>query len=148
MFDPLAEERGIRLATEISGPVTVAGDASRLRQLVTNLVDNAIRFTEPGGTVTLRVDGDAERVRLRVTDTGIGIRVEHLPHVFERFYQADAARSSGGCGLGLSICRWIIAAHGGTIEAASSAAEGTVFTAALPAMIADASHPDVAASGE
>ena len=68
---------------------------------------NAIRFTEPGGTVTLRVDGNAGRAMLRVTDTGVGIRVEHLPHVFERFYQAEAARSSGGVGLGLSI------AHGG-----------------------------------
>jgi signal transduction histidine kinase len=116
--------------------LTVVGDPSRLRQLVTNLVDNALRFAEPGGSVTLRVDGEADRAMLRVTDTGVGIPAEHLPHVFERFYQADGARSSGGCGLGLSICRWIVAAHGGTIGAASGAAEGTVFTATLPTTVA------------
>ena len=131
-FDPLAEERGIRLVAEASGPLTVAGDPSRLRQLVTNLLDNAIRFTEPGGRVTLRVEGGTDRATLRVADTGVGIPAEHLPHVFERFYQADAARSSGGCGLGLSICRWIVKAHGGTMEANSRTSEGSEFTVTLP----------------
>ena len=116
LFLPLADEKGIQLVTDTSIPVTVAGDPSRLRQLVTNLLDNAIRFTEPGGTVTLRVDGIADRAMLRVKDTGIGIPAMHLPHIFERFFQVDAARSSGGYGLGLSICRWIVMAHGGTIE--------------------------------
>ena len=134
MFDPLAEERGIRLIVSTSGAVTVVGDTSRLRQLVTNLLDNAIRFTDPGGTVTLGVNGVAGRAILRVTDTGLGIPSEHLPHIFERFYQADVARSSGGVGLGLSICRWIVKAHGGTIGAASRAAEGTTFTVTLPLM--------------
>ena len=123
MFDPLAEEKGIQLVTDTRSPVTVTGDPSRLRQLVTNLLDNAIRFTEPGGSVTLRVDGIADRAMLRVKDTGIGIPAMHLPHIFERFYQADAARSSGGCGLGLSICRWIVKAHGGTIEVDSRDAQ-------------------------
>ena len=82
--------------------------------------------------MTIHVEGVADRAILRVTDTGIGIAAEHLPHIFERFYQADAARSSGGCGLGLSICRWIVKAHGGTIEARSTPAEGTVFTVTLP----------------
>ena len=132
MFDPLAEEKGIQLVTDTSGPVTVTGDPSRLRQLVTNLLDNAIRFTEPGGSVTLRVDRIADRAMLRVKDTGIGIPAVHLPHIFERFYQADAARSSGGCGLGLSICRWIVKAHGGTIEGDSEEANGTEFTVRLP----------------
>ena len=124
MFDPLAEEKGIQLVTDTSSPVRVTGDPSRLRQLVTNLLDNAIRFTEPGGSVTLRVDFIAERAILRVKDSGIGIPAMHLPHIFERFYQADAARSSGGCGLGLSICRWIVRAHGGTIEVDSREAQG------------------------
>jgi heavy metal sensor kinase len=132
MFDPLAEERGIRLVADVSGPVTLSGDPSRLRQLVTNLVDNAVRFTEPGGTVTLRVHGVAGRAILRVTDTGLGIPSEHLPHIFERFYQADVARSSGGCGLGLSICRWIVKAHGGVIEAESGQGKGAEFTVNLP----------------
>jgi heavy metal sensor kinase len=134
MFEPLAEERGIRLAADVVKPATIAGDPSRIRQLVTNLVDNAIRFTEPGGSVAVGVDGVASRAILRVTDTGTGIPAEHLPHIFERFYQADAARASGGCGLGLSICRWIARAHGGTIEARSAPGRGTEFTVILPSM--------------
>ncbi len=112
--------------------MTVWGDPSRLRQLVTNLLDNAVRFTDPGGSVTLRVDRNADRAMLRVKDTGIGIPAAHLPHIFERFYQADAARSSGACGLGLSICRWIVKAHRGTIEADSAERKGTEFTVVLP----------------
>jgi signal transduction histidine kinase len=137
MFEPLAEERGIRLAAEVANPATIAGDPSRIRQLVTNLVDNAIRFTEPGGSVAVGVDGVASRAILRVADTGIGIPAEHLPHIFERFYQADAARASGGCGLGLSICRWIAGAHRGTIEARSAPGHGTEFTVRLPLMHAN-----------
>jgi signal transduction histidine kinase len=132
MFDPLAEERGIRLVVDVSGPVTVTGDPSRLRQLVTNLLENAIRFTESGGRVTLKVEALADRATLRVTDTGVGIRADHLPHIFERFYQVDAARSSGSGGLGLSICRWIVKAHGGTIAAVSEEAQGAEFVVSMP----------------
>lgn len=130
MFDPLAEERGLRLIGVIGPTVIVSGDPSRLRQLVTNLVDNSIRFTEPGGSVTVRVRGDADRAQVVVADTGIGIPAEHLPHIFERFYQADASRACGG-GLGLSICRWIVKAHGGTIEARSGGG-GAEFVVTLP----------------
>lgn len=144
MYEPLAEERGVSLIADTSSPVPVLGDASRLRQLVTNLVDNAITFTGPGGTVTLQVERDDTRARLIVRDTGEGIAANHLPHVFERFYQANPARSSGGCGLGLSICRWIAGAHGGTIGAASGAGGGMVFTTTLPTIVADAGHPGVA----
>jgi heavy metal sensor kinase len=137
MFEPLAEERGIRLTAEVPGPVSIQADPSRIRQLITNLVDNALRFTEPGGSVTVRVEsfdsaGRLSCVILSVSDTGIGIPAEHLPHIFERFYQVDAARSSGGCGLGLSLCRWIVRAHGGRIEARSTPGEGTTFTVTLP----------------
>lgn len=132
MYDPLAEERGVSLIADTASPVVVLGDSSRLRQLVTNLVDNAIKFTPPGGSVTLRVERDDTRARLVVRDTGVGVAAVHLPHIFERFYQADPARSSGGCGLGLSICRWIVGAHGGTIEARSGVGAGTTFVVALP----------------
>jgi heavy metal sensor kinase len=132
MFDPLAEEKGIQLVIDKNSPVTISGDASRLRQLLTNLLDNAIRFTGPGGSVTLEIDAIADQVILRVKDSGIGIPPAHLPHIFERFYQVDAARSSGGCGLGLSICRWIATAHGGRIEAVSGDARGAEFTVTLP----------------
>ncbi len=133
MFEAVAEERGVRLVAELAGPATIPGDASRIRQLVTNLVDNAIRFTEPGGSVTLRVNAVANSATLLVTDTGIGIPAGDLPHIFERFYQVDTARASGGCGLGLSICRWIVEAHGGTIDVRNTPGKGTVFTVALPA---------------
>lgn len=131
-YEPLAEERGVNLIADTASPVPVLGDASRLRQLVTNLVDNAIKFTPAGGTVTLRVERDGTRARLVVKDTGEGIAAGHLPHIFERFYQANPARSSGGSGLGLSICRWIAGAHGGTIEAKSGEGRGTTFVVVLP----------------
>jgi signal transduction histidine kinase len=141
MFDPLAEDKGIRLITDSPMPVTIGGDSSRLRQLVTNLLENAIRFTEPGGSVTLRVNAVEDRAMLRVTDTGIGIPAEHLPHIFERFYQADVARTSGG-GLGLSICRWIVKAQGGTIAVDSGEAKGTEFTVTLPQVQAIKAGPE------
>lgn len=132
MYEPLAEERGVILTAHTASPVAVLGDSSRLRQLMTNLVDNAIKFTGPGGTVTLRIERDETRARLIVRDTGEGIAESHLPHIFERFYQVSSARSSGGCGLGLSICRWIVDAHGGAIEANSDEGAGTIFLVVLP----------------
>jgi signal transduction histidine kinase len=124
--------------------VTVTGDTSRLRQLVTNLLDNAIRFTEPGGSVTLRVNRSADCAMLQVKDTGIGIPAVHLPHLFERFHQVDPARSSGGCGLGLSICRWIVKAHGGSIEARNGEVNGAEFTVVLPLENVTSSRPETA----
>ena len=132
MFEPLAEERGVSLVSSPTSLVAVVGDSSRLRQLVTNLVDNAIKFTGVGGTVTVRVERDGGRVRLLVSDSGIGIPAEHLPHVFERFYQASPARTGNGYGLGLSICKWIVEAHGGTLQVESRPGSGTTFVVALP----------------
>lgn len=131
-YEPLAEERGVNLVADTASPVPVLGDASRLRQLVTNLVDNAIKFTPAGGTVTLRVERDGTQARLVVKDAGEGIAAGQLPHIFERFYQANPARSSGGSGLGLSICRWITQAHGGSIEATSGEGTGTTLVVVLP----------------
>jgi signal transduction histidine kinase len=135
MYEPLAEERGVDFRWECPVGVSVLGDAQRLRQLVTNLVDNAIKFTRPGGSVMLRVGAFESQARLTVTDTGIGINADHLPRIFNRFYQADAARSSAGTGLGLSICRWIVEAHGGALEVRSDEGRGTTFTVVLPASI-------------
>lgn len=132
LFDPLADERGVALMADTAEAVLVAGDAARLRQLVINLVDNAVRFADPGGSVKLRVARAGGNAVLCVANTGTGISPEHLPRLFDRFYQVDPSRSSDGCGLGLSICRWIIQAHGGTVEVRSDAAEGTEFTVTLP----------------
>ncbi|MBX6315102.1 MAG: heavy metal sensor histidine kinase [Isosphaeraceae bacterium] len=134
MYQPLAEERGLELAWDRPDPIPTQGDPARLRQLLTNLLDNAIKFNEAGGTVTVRVEQAGDRTRLVVADTGVGIPAEHLPHIFERFYQADPARAAGGSGLGLSICRWIAEAHGGAIRAESTSGTGSMFTAEFPAM--------------
>lgn len=132
MYEPLAEERGIAFRWECPPRIVVPGDAHRLRQLVTNLIDNAMKFTPSGGSVLLQVQTVGHEARLLVTDTGVGIACGHLPHIFERFYQADPARSSTGSGLGLSICRWIVEAHGGDIAAESVNGTGSRFTAKLP----------------
>ena len=127
-------------------PVVVLGTPDRLHQLVTNLVENAIRYTPPGGHVAVEVratlDGYA---RLDTIDDGIGIAPEHLPRVFDRFYRVDPARSraTGGTGLGLSIVRHVAESHGGTVSASSVPGAGSTFTVILPAERAtpDASTP-------
>jgi signal transduction histidine kinase len=109
-----------------------------LRQVVRNLLDNAIKFTPPGGriTVDLAMDRQHKRTTLRVSDSGIGIATEDLPRVFERFYRADKSRSRdqspGGSGLGLAICQAIISALHGKIQVQSHLGQGSVFTVSLP----------------
>ncbi len=132
MYEPLAEERGIGFRWECPTPAPILGDAQRLRQLVTNLVDNAMKFTPPGGSVLLTVRGDGQEARMTLTDTGVGIKAGDLSRVFDRFFQADTARTSAGSGLGLSICQWIVKAHDGAIEITSREGQGTRFTVALP----------------
>jgi signal transduction histidine kinase len=119
----------------------VMGDADRLRQLLLNLVDNAIKYTLPGGQVTLSLYNDPEWVRVDVADNGIGIPEEDLqpgqdgrPQIFERFYRSDPARSRerGGTGLGLSIAWWIAQAHRGHITVESTMDEGSTFSVMLP----------------
>jgi heavy metal sensor kinase len=128
-------EDGTReLVLEANDPLTVRGDAERLRQLIWNLVENAIRYTPAGGTVTVSLRRRGPVAELTVSDTGIGIPPEHLAHIFERFYRVDTGRSRalGGTGLGLSIVRQIAAAHGGQVRVRSTPGEGSTFTVALP----------------
>jgi two-component system OmpR family sensor kinase len=115
--------------------VQVLGDPDRLKQLVLNLVDNALRYTPPGGEVTLDVTREGDWAVLRVSDTGVGIPREHIPHIFDRFYRVDSPRTrhSGGTGLGLAICKWVAEAHGGRIEVSSTVDSGSVFSVYLPA---------------
>ena len=114
--------------------LTVRGDAERLRQLIWNLVENALRYTPAGGTVTVSLRRRGPVAELTVADTGIGIPTEHLPHLFERFYRVDTGRSRavGGTGLGLSIVRQITEAHGGQVRVRSTPGIGSTFTVALP----------------
>ena len=115
-------------------PVTLRADEDLLLQLLLNLLDNAIKYTPSGGRVTAGWSTNGAQVELWVRDTGVGIAPEHLPHIFDRFYRADKARSraEGGVGLGLSICRWIAEAHGGSISVESEPGQGSTFTVRLP----------------
>ena len=122
MFGGTAEERSIELTIQTSGQATVRGDERQLRQVISNLVDNALRFTPDGGRIALAVESNqaAHEAIVTVTDSGRGVEPEHLDRVFDRFFQADAARDRSdikrGGGLGLSICRSIIERHGGRIS--------------------------------
>jgi heavy metal sensor kinase len=139
MFRGAAEERGIELAAHGSGPVIVLGESGRLRQVINNLIDNSLKFTPPGGRVSVEMTTDAVacQARLSVSDTGCGIGAEDLPHIFDRFYRGDKSRlrdnPTCGNGLGLSICRSIIAAHSGDIRVSSVVGRGSQFTVCLPA---------------
>jgi len=130
----LAASHDVHLDLAAQAPVNVLGDQTRLTQLLVNLVDNGLKYTPPGGRVTVSLNREDQQAVIRVADTGPGIEPEHLPHVFERFYRGDAARTrgDGGTGLGLAICRWIVQSHGGDIGVLSAPGQGTVFTVTLP----------------
>lgn len=131
---PLADVKRLGFEVGLDKSLPLQGDESRLRQVFSNLIENAIKYTPAGGTVTVRLARTENTVVVTVSDTGIGITSEHLPHVFERFYRVDKARSraEGGTGLGLSIARSIVLAHGGRIEVTSQPAKGTTCTVTLP----------------
>ncbi|GAA3894988.1 HAMP domain-containing sensor histidine kinase [Streptomyces lacrimifluminis] len=129
-----AEAAGVALRVEAPAPVHVTADADRLRQVVGNLVGNALRATPAGGSVTLTVVPRGELAVVEVRDTGKGIAAADLPHLFDRFWRADASRgrATGGSGLGLSIARQIVTDHRGTIDVRSAVGVGTTFTIVLP----------------
>ena len=130
-FEPVAFESGTLLESEIEEGVVIKGDLTQLRQLVYILIDNACKYAGVGGSVDFRLTG-GKTPAIRVNNTGDPIPKEDLPHIFERFYRSDKARtkndSSGGYGLGLAIAKTITEKHGGIIKAESSAADGTTFT--------------------
>lgn len=130
----LASTRNIMFAIHDFQPVRVQGDPDRLKQLFLNLVSNAIKFTPEGGNVIVNLRRSYDDAIVEVIDTGIGIAPEDLPHVFDRFYQADPARvrKGEGSGLGLSIAKWIVDAHNGQIEVSSDLGKGTTFTVLIP----------------
>jgi signal transduction histidine kinase len=148
---PILADRHITLTATAGGdaPIILLGDADRLEQALQNVAANAIRHTPEGGAVTLHAESDGDRVRIAVTDTGPGIAPEHLPHLFDRFYKADASRAGtrvpSGSGLGLSIVRAIVVRHGGDVQASNAPGGGAVFTLLLPA--APSSHRDAARRG-
>lgn len=146
MFRGVAEEREIALEVGIRDPGRIVGNPGRMRQVVNNLLDNAIKFTPAGGRV--RIDLEAQvaplRIVMRVSDSGRGIAEQELPHVFERFYRGDKGReregTTRGTGLGLAITKAVVEEHGGTISVESEPGRGSVFTVVLPAEPAKAQH--------
>ncbi len=128
-----ASERKIHLDLNISGDPFIEGDPERLKQIVINVVTNALTYTQAGGHVTMTLTGKDEQVELKIADTGIGISPKELPRIFERFYRVDRARTrqSGGTGLGLAIVKHLIEAHQGHISVDSKVGEGTTFTITL-----------------
>jgi signal transduction histidine kinase/ActR/RegA family two-component response regulator len=146
---PAAESKGVDLVALFSPlPEHALGDPDRLQQIIWNLLSNAVKFTPEGGRVELRMEGDAEHIRVAVCDNGLGIEPEFLPHVFDRFRQADTsvARRFGGLGLGLSLVKQLTELHGGTIAAASEGLGcGATFTITLPRL---ATQPSLVAGQE
>jgi len=130
----LAEDKGLRLSCETNEPVFVSGDSFRLKQVIVNLLDNAIKYTPSGGSVRLRVLAEGTQAICEVVDNGIGIPPEAIPHVFDRFFRVEKTRSRelGGAGIGLSIVKAICTAHGASVEVESREGKGSCFRVRLP----------------
>jgi len=128
-----AEAEGVRLSATLPANCTVSADRIQIERLVSNLLGNAIKYTPAGGLVTVSLIPGFDHVKLIVEDTGVGISLEHLPHIFDRFYRVPSADPEKGLGLGLSFVAWIAKAHGGAVTVESTPKQGTRFTVLLPA---------------
>jgi two-component system, OmpR family, phosphate regulon sensor histidine kinase PhoR len=131
---PQAARKPLTLAVDVAEELEWVGDARALERILLNLLDNAVKYTPPGGTVTLRAQSANDRLMLSVRDTGVGLEPKHLPRIFERFYRVDKGRSrdQGGTGLGLSIVKHLAAALGGDVQVNSRPGAGSTFTVLLP----------------
>ena len=133
MFSSQARDRGLILSIDIPEvPPTLYADAERLVQVLANIIGNALKFTEPGGRVTVAIETTPPHVRIAVTDTGAGIPAEHLPHIFDRYWHARRGAKQRGSGLGLAIAHGIVEAHNGAIQVTSVPGEGSSFVVILP----------------
>ena len=132
LYRDVAEARGVTLTVDAQADVVVTADRTRLEQVAANLIDNAVKYTPAGG----RVDVDARRERsdavIRVRDTGPGVPAEELPRIFDRLFRGDASRAERGLGLGLSLVKAVVEAHGGTVDVMSEPGKGSTFTVRLP----------------
>jgi heavy metal sensor kinase len=131
----LAAGKGIQVTSELApGPVRISGDPAAIERLLLIVIENAVKYTPAGGNIQMNLANGSGTARIEIRDSGIGINEKDLPHIFERFFRADQARSreSGGSGLGLAIAHWIVDLHGGSIEAHSTLGNGSVFRITLP----------------
>ena len=133
LYENIAEDKHIEVSMEVESGLSVPADARRLRQVLANLLDNAIKYTPSGGRVSITARRDEGMVRLDIADTGVGIPAHDLPHIWDRLYRGDQSRAERGLGLGLSLVRAIVAAHRGTVDVAAEPGRGTTFTVKLPA---------------
>jgi signal transduction histidine kinase len=145
LYQIVAEEKSIALAAEVPEELRIEADQARLEQALANLLDNAIKYTPRGGRVTVRARavasavadptglGPDSQVELAVEDNGLGIQPEEVPRIWDRLYRGDKSRNEKGLGLGLSLVKAVVQAHGGTVQVASQPGQGSVFTVTLPA---------------
>jgi signal transduction histidine kinase len=133
LYADVADDKGLTIEARAPAGLRARADRNRLRQVVANLADNAVKYTPSGGRVTLEADRVGDEVRVIVRDTGIGMAPEDLPRIWDRLYRGDKSRSERGLGLGLSLVRAVVQAHGGRVEVASEPGQGSTFTLHLPA---------------
>jgi signal transduction histidine kinase len=122
----------VEILLEVAEPVQTEADPDRIKQLLLNLTDNAVKFTPAGGVVSIGLRRNGEWAEIAVSDTGVGIAQDEQDAIFRRFYRVDTSRSTKGSGLGLAICAWIAEAHGGSISVSSEPGKGSTFTVRLP----------------
>jgi signal transduction histidine kinase len=132
LYRDVADAKGVVLTAHTPIDVVVVGDGTRLAQVAANLIDNALKYTRAGGRVDVEVLAAGDRARLTVRDTGIGIRPDELPRIWDRLFRGDTSRAERGLGLGLSLVKAVVEAHGGTVEVESAPGKGSVFTISLP----------------
>lgn len=145
LFQAPAEDKDLKFIFDVPDPYSVLGDQRLIQRMIANLIDNAIKYTSEGGTVSVAIrKQDNHCVAITVIDTGIGISDQDLPRIFERFYRCDPSRSKAGIGLGLSFARAVARAHGGDITVASRPNQGSTFTVTLPELISKASPSTLA----
>jgi signal transduction histidine kinase len=131
LYRDVADAKGVSLTLDVTSDVTVSGDVTRLEQVAANLIDNAVKYTPAGGQVVVEVLREEERALLRVRDTGLGIRPDELPRIWDRLFRGDTSRTERGLGLGLSLVKAIVEAHGGSVQVTSAPGAGSTFTVAL-----------------
>ena len=136
----VAEEKGLTLALDVPADLCLDADRSRMRQVVANLLDNAIKYTPAGGRVEVTGARDGDVATIHVEDTGIGITAADLPNIWDRLYRGDQSRSERGLGLGLSLVRAVVHAHGGRVDVSSTLGVGSRFWISLPLKALDESH--------
>ena len=136
LFRPMADEQGLTLACQAPETLLTSGDVRMIQRMISNLIDNAVKYTPPGGDIDVKAQmGSQQQIQITIKDTGIGISTADMPHIFERFYRCDPSRSEAGTGLGLSFARAIARVHGGDLTVTTEPNRGSTFTVILPGKI-------------